>query len=1424
MRELLGARRVSRLSNAVRYKAIILMAHALPLSVDIYDLEGIVPSPHEGRMTSGDVSQPLARFFREHDVHKVLLGKLAADGEPLAGVDTSLAREVYETSDDPVLAAMALLAGTGNHVGRTLKCVAPTSHAELAYEEAAPRFGRVGAAAAVPNPDKEWRRGSAKRKGREVPDQGQAGASAAPHARLRRRGLQGGDPAALLEDDMRVVKPLGPPLLTVGNETVTTLCVHGRFVHAEQDDTAPELKLRFNRHTGQLHCSVGAQEMSLGLPSQFVRYGGRTDLATAAYIVSNLITGTFNLRGETYEYVSPLDDERSVEFVFATVEEMEERFSPLMRYLHDAMDRFPTLIHRARSVWPGDVTYGQAEWYVWERLELFTATQWVVEPNPGPAAQVPRRELPPGLNSSDEEEFFEIAERHRKLKLANASSGDSAAAEESWLPFSSWSGDDGEAEWFGASLSRRVQTRIPKSVKKEEAFKLEEVIVEGEDDDSEKSPAAVKPAKRPQIRYDQPATSTTQIDAMMISSQESPPGPKPRASDGSDDRRRLSRNEGRVPRAAKRSGLVRGSLLDGMDQLKGENDALREMLRDEREHHEDRPMPVEAKVDEYVLAREELRDGPENDCTVFYFNGSVSWDEDGSVSYRFGPEERLVRVSYKNGVCRIFGVAGLSKVAFHPSLLSKAARIGATVSSEKRVPLIANFMSRDEDSCKFDDKLISEFPSMLASMTLRPFILAGITTATQKIMTGNHFDALVPDRYTVTPREEDVTRLERQVKFHDDIMPYRAKLMRSARMGPLRVHGVAPQMPDAADAATMLAGIAKRLMPDRPVVREEALNELEGLVDEFIRIARGAHCRMTDDELLEDVCRGRPVREAEELRVGWHAAREDPAAEIAASARAPYKAFVKSEAYPSGSEKPPRFIMTLPLRDRGVQAFFLRRILARIEEATLPCNVKHLTSEGITRKLRRKFEDVAQVCETDYTAFESSVSPLIKAYVENRIFRELAESDEAVDYVTRVLGRRHVHVIGPSFQIPAMPHIRMSGDQHTSIGNLVTNIIVSAYAARRSVRWMIENGLFEGDDGVFPLDRGNCELMASRAAELGFSLKIDVGRWESLSFCGKNFVAYEGEEYVGRNPERMCVSLTTLFAARQDTDQHDRMLQRSKALSVLANQYCPYGSGLAAIIEFVTRDAPVSEVYLSKNGLLKEYSPYGLEGCIPGWLANCQTAERLAEEVSRREALVGGIWTKRQVFDAVVAAWECKEMALPMPFRSEKGTTFMAGFEAHPRVRQEVSLWQEVVAERLSVPTSLEFRARRTWRTNRERTRDIGARRFGLFSWLMACWIWVCRLVKRPKTREDRRLRALVLLGATAVAMFAMLAAVLGVGIKIADRDPGGEFSPTDSGSTSLIVAQSSEEIMTTVKSHWFNTVCAVLLMFVLRLFGLSGT
>lgn len=509
------------------------------------------------------------------------------------------------------------------------------------------------------------------------------------------------------------------------------------------------------------------------------------------------------------------------------------------------------------------------------------------------------------------------------------------------------------------------------------------------------------------------------------------------------------------------------------------------------------------------------------------------------------------------------------------------------------------------------------------------FVLVGIIDRQQKLRWLNDVDEWQPIYYYCEPPADFRDRMPRSLVILDDVMPLEAKQCRKVRAAPVRVRDVVPEFPAWWDVPTNLAGLAKRLYPETITPQPYAINELRRLTSEFItKMARAPLQVQTREEIFAEACKGRPRYEIQAMREGFdmYVNPNTRDAAIEEYLKQSYKAFWKLEHYLRRSNKPPRYIMSLPLKYRGMQVAAMGPALFRIEQFTSICNVKHLTQDQITAKLKQKFANFPLVAETDFSSFESCISPLIQSVIEIPIFRAASDAADA-KFIDLALGRKSVCVKGPGFVDTNFHHIRMSGDYWTSLGNLVTNLIVLCFCSETTLDDMMMNGLFEGDDGVFPAPKDVARVM-NRAHDAGMYLTFSINKWQSLSFCGQQFHEWEdGELHRCRNPYKTLCSLTSLLGASSNSHSQDIMLQRSKCLSVIDGPWVPGASAFACLFEFYSRFSRVDEEKLLRQGKLKEWSGYGLESCVPCWLKACHTRDEVCKWVAYREGLCGGVVT-----------------------------------------------------------------------------------------------------------------------------------------------------------------------------------------------------
>lgn len=598
-----------------------------------------------------------------------------------------------------------------------------------------------------------------------------------------------------------------------------------------------------------------------------------------------------------------------------------------------------------------------------------------------------------------------------------------------------------------------------------------------------------------------------------------------------------------------------------------------------------------------------------------------------------------------------------------PSMLQVASRSVMCATKTARMRNIFNGLQVCSEIKEEIKHLASvQIVDYMLEIELIAFVLTGLISTAGTLRWINDCEEWVFDKYVITQLPDDAEDRLAPVHFAADTLKFQASTATNARAAPFVIDGHTPGVPDSSDFTTLCAGMLKRMYPKTTKRSEEVLNDLFRIATDLTREIR-QHISDEDNvpkrDLLETSLKGRPAHEALQIIEGFEDAEHAPQAAIARYNTFPYKCFIKLEAYPFGSMKPPRFIQSLDPWCRGVQIFFMARILHLIEVGTRRCNVKGLRPDEITEALKLKFATMDLVAESDYSAFEASVGPDLKNVVENQIFLDLAADDSEREFIVACLCRDEVNVIGPCFTIPHYHHIRMSGDLWTSIGNLLTNIVISAYANRMDVSHLMDVGLFEGDDGAYPAPADPAAVVA-RAKQAGMILELAIAPWESLSFCGNNFTLLEdGSLLRFRDPLKAAANATVLFNAPRSTRKHDLMLQRSKVICYLQYPVVPDAFVFFCVVERFTRDYQVDADLLLRMGHLKEWGGAGLERCVPDWLVHDSYGSLLSDRqfvnlVYERNRAAGGHCPKSRVWDMVKAVRAAdgnyNHVVLPSPF------------------------------------------------------------------------------------------------------------------------------------------------------------------------------
>lgn len=564
-----------------------------------------------------------------------------------------------------------------------------------------------------------------------------------------------------------------------------------------------------------------------------------------------------------------------------------------------------------------------------------------------------------------------------------------------------------------------------------------------------------------------------------------------------------------------------------------------------------------------------------------------------------------------------------------------------------------------------------------------------------------HYNCQIPQMYQVFCADEARERAEARFSFAADWTEFQCSWAKSAVLGPYHVHGIDLEIPDASDVDTLKAGLAKRLCPvihSDPKWRSDWSSACNRVIFSIMNAAKTTPEDFDEAEALDSFLAGHTLGQQKEMRAGVEMAREDPNGALEWYLSLPYKCFVKKEVYLRTDDgKPPRFIMSLPEKARGIQFFFMARILHRIEQLTACCNVKHRTSQAITEMVRRKFELAGEICETDFTSCESNITPEVKKECENKLFRCLAEEmggsyrKNAIQFIDRALARDCVQVRHKVFKSDEFPHIRMSGDLWTSIGNLVFNLCTCYYAkcaadnVQHDPASFMAESLFEGDDGLF-LPPKNITDMGEAATKAGFLLKFEVGAWNDLNFCGNHFYVVGDELVRSRDPDKTLASLSVVFSPDQFTSKHLAGLQRSKCLSCLCGDWVPRASVFAACVERLTKRDCVRRAYLLNTGRLRAFSPHADERCLPDW-CRLESDSAWAAEVAARERSAGGEISRREVLHVFQQLHDTNECEFAVGVQDR--TSFLHAFIRGPRrlalrgltrVRSVTREWDGVLA------------------------------------------------------------------------------------------------------------------------------------------------
>lgn len=229
--------------------------------------------------------------------------------------------------------------------------------------------------------------------------------------------------------------------------------------------------------------------------------------------------------------------------------------------------------------------------------------------------------------------------------------------------------------------------------------------------------------------------------------------------------------------------------------------------------------------------------------------------------------------------------------------------------------------------------------------------------------------------------------------------------------------------------------------------------------------------------------------------------------------------------------------------------------------------IKHHQPEWITSRIKSIFDAHGEVCETDYSSFESSFGVQMLE-LERMFFDHMLQNNPEVKEIVDNCYSRENKLISSNGINVTVKGTRMSGEMWTSLGNGFMNYNLVSFVSYKNNA--ISDFIVEGDDCLVGYDK---EVDYSYVNDLGFRLKLEHGNSiNDLSFCGYK-VRYDGKPLV--DIERSFRGLA--YSRRQEIleAKETRKFKFKNYIACLALSYyfrCQYTPFLNTILYKIIKD------------------------------------------------------------------------------------------------------------------------------------------------------------------------------------------------------------------------------------------------------------
>lgn len=367
--------------------------------------------------------------------------------------------------------------------------------------------------------------------------------------------------------------------------------------------------------------------------------------------------------------------------------------------------------------------------------------------------------------------------------------------------------------------------------------------------------------------------------------------------------------------------------------------------------------------------------------------------------------------------------------------------------------------------------------------------------------------------------------------------------MQYARAYPIHVPGFFAHFPNPFTRLNVMCGALKRIGVRRLQATPEMIARYEKCIEHLCRMIVPTR-RMLDSSVLFE-CRAHATAKGfkgDDLDAYMLGANEalcgvvPPAIELRH-----YASFVKAEAMQHGALKTPRFIAAPSFKIRGYLHALLYRAQHNFFEAMSAHSVKGKDMSELDRELQDKMGGLAWFHCTDFTSMEANVQRYAIVGEGEVLGACDPEARGAICEVFRILAAGRNTMASRFYDFVVTP-MRMSGQDHTSVGNYINNFawsfaIMSKFhnvpveGVSEYVRSYEHPYFFEGDDGVLHVgvrhSEAELETLGTIAGEMGVRLKFEqAAKISDASFCKASTYSVQvpvstGDAGAGSSSERV---------------------------------------------------------------------------------------------------------------------------------------------------------------------------------------------------------------------------------------------------------------------------------------------------------------